>query len=127
MYCTKCGKEITDNSKFCKYCGNESVRKKQTTSGIVKIVSIVVIVISILSIYNTITDTRDDIKRRNKQAEEIKATKHSFNCPYCKAYVTVKEKSLTESASEYSGLCPNCYKLFKIDKKTHKVTVNSKY
>jgi len=23
MYCSKCGKEITDDSKFCEYCGND--------------------------------------------------------------------------------------------------------
>ena len=127
MYCTKCGKEITNNSKFCKYCGNENMKKKQTTSEVVKVVSIVVIVISILSIYNTIKDTKSDIQHRNKQAEEITATKYTFNCLYCKAYISIKEKDLIEYSNEYSGFCPNCHRSFDIDKKTHKVKLNPKY
>lgn len=26
MFCSKCGKEIADGSKFCKYCGNDCVK-----------------------------------------------------------------------------------------------------
>ena len=25
MYCSKCKKEISDSSKFCKYCGNQII------------------------------------------------------------------------------------------------------
>ena len=33
MFCSKCGKEIADGSKFCKYCGNDCVKvsEKQPT------------------------------------------------------------------------------------------------
>lgn len=29
MYCKKCGKEINDNARFCKYCGTEFVKKEK--------------------------------------------------------------------------------------------------
>lgn len=31
MYCSKCSKEISDSSRFCKFCGNEN-RQTITTS-----------------------------------------------------------------------------------------------
>ena len=32
MYCKNCGKEIADNSKFCKYCGENIERLTNTTN-----------------------------------------------------------------------------------------------
>lgn len=32
MYCKKCGKQISDDANFCKYCGTEFV-KKETVNG----------------------------------------------------------------------------------------------
>lgn len=29
MFCTNCGKEIPDESKFCKYCGNRIIKKEE--------------------------------------------------------------------------------------------------
>ena len=37
MYCKKCGKQIADNSKFCKYCGtlvDESLETDSTNDSI---------------------------------------------------------------------------------------------
>ena len=31
MFCPKCGKDLPDNSKFCKYCGSQ-IKKKGTLS-----------------------------------------------------------------------------------------------
>ena len=30
MYCTKCGKEISDNDEFCKYCGNKNISSNES-------------------------------------------------------------------------------------------------
>ena len=32
MYCNKCGKEIPDDAKFCKYCGNKISKNKTPTN-----------------------------------------------------------------------------------------------
>ena len=32
MYCSKCGKQIGDNSKFCEYCGNEAEKTENITT-----------------------------------------------------------------------------------------------
>ena len=31
MFCPKCGKDLPDNSKFCKYCGSQ-IKNKGTLS-----------------------------------------------------------------------------------------------
>ena len=33
MYCRKCGKEINENAKFCKYCGNPVVKGGGSSGG----------------------------------------------------------------------------------------------
>lgn len=30
MFCTNCGKEIPDESQFCKYCGNKISKNEET-------------------------------------------------------------------------------------------------
>ena len=129
MYCTKCGKEITGNSKYCIYCGNGVGKRNQKNSYQATSIctSILLIIISICFIYQAITTTKNTIESNNKRAEDITATRYTFNCPYCRAYVSVKEKDLFEYSNEYSGFCPNCNKIFDIDKKTHKVTVDPKF
>ena len=58
MYCSKCGVEIKGDGKFCPQCGNEIVKKVNTSvqrpiqrrKGSIAILSLVVLVIAIICI-----------------------------------------------------------------------------
>lgn len=54
MYCSKCGKEISDNSKFCENCGNRIVEKaskdKPTITNKKKVITIGIITIILLTL-----------------------------------------------------------------------------
>ncbi len=68
----------------------------EQTSELIKIISIVAIVLSVLLIYHTFSEVKRDneeFTRRTKTwLEEARQVKHSFNCPYCRAYVTLRER-----------------------------------
>lgn len=50
MFCTNCGKEIKNNSKFCQYCGTKQ-KKKFSTKELVIYIVLSLIIISTL-VYN---------------------------------------------------------------------------
>lgn len=118
MYCTKCGKEITDNSKFCKYCGNENMKKKSIPKESQKIISVVIIVILIFAVGRTITGTKNKSEHSNKQT---KSSIISVGCPYCDVHVNLNKENGIERANVYIVKCPNCGKSLGIDKKTNRV------
>lgn len=56
MFCTKCGKEINDNAKFCGYCGNvvemgpPTLKKKMPKTIIFLIVAVAAIIVCIIAV-----------------------------------------------------------------------------
>lgn len=87
----------------------------------IKVIIILVLVFSIIWIFNTFNETKKDTAEFIKRAEEVKekSKEVSFNCPYCKAYVSIKPKYISESGG---CTCPNCRKYLKIDTYSGKVT-----
>ena len=50
MYCSKCGKEIANDSKFCEHCGNEVNNNRHLVIDKRIIIMIVLVLISIVII-----------------------------------------------------------------------------
>ena len=62
MFCSKCGKEIEDNSKYCNYCGNKQknnkikINKKKIIIGLFVMTLIVFGITSVLKLKNMSED-----------------------------------------------------------------------
>ena len=51
MYCKKCGKKIEDDSNYCKYCGSQTEKKKDSYTIPIIIISIIMVLVVLTSIF----------------------------------------------------------------------------
>ena len=134
MYCSKCGKEINDNSQYCKYCGNalnttssnsSKGKENQTATVLAVIFAIISICVSVYVIHGLLDKNNKEYENTMKQLDTFQISV-SFNCPYCKSYVKADQRTFSEMSEYYSCICPNCRKVLRIDKKTNSVTLLNK-
>lgn len=83
MYCSKCGKEITDDSKFCEHCGfhinldkdNKQVKKQSKAKIIIIVILIIVgvagIIIAAIS-YMNYQNYQNELAMKNKIFDKIR-------------------------------------------------------
>lgn len=67
MFCTNCGKEIPDKSRFCVSCGKESTRSKKYTKDLLKKIGVVLSVIFL--VFSSICLYRFLLLKRLKSSE----------------------------------------------------------
>lgn len=110
MYCDKCKKEISDNSKFCRYCGkktsiyteceNISKKNKYTIKRYYGILLFILlpIIVCIPTCYNLEAPTICLILFVVVTiiAFFLTLTEYKFECPNCKEQIEILEKNLKE-------------------------------
>lgn len=91
---------------------NDINSNKKEPPTIVKILIIALIIIGILMTVHAFSETRKDTEAYTRKGQEIKEnlTAVTFNCPYCKAYNSIKQKDLHEIVQ-----CHNCKKWLTIN------------
>ena len=67
MICNKCGKEITDDSKFCEYCGNSISNTEHISSPTITIQPIIITIVCVF-ICVVIFGTWSLIQKNNKNS-----------------------------------------------------------
>ena len=67
MICNKCGKEITDDSKFCEYCGNSISNTEHISSPTITIQPIIITIVCVI-ICVVIFGTWSLIQKNNKNS-----------------------------------------------------------
>ena len=129
MYCSKCGKEITNNGEFCEHCRTRiksvnSSTKNSTLSAIILVIgAIIIVIISVLGIVNVFKGINNEYEESLETLDDMQNS-ISFNCPYCRKRITVNKKNLIDLTDSYSYYCTNCGKGISINKDTGEVTVS---
>lgn len=151
MICNKCKKEISDSSKFCKYCGNETINcefnshsensskiNKYKTTGFVGVAIFAIILIIIFlcangsAIFTTLFDNPFStffftfLFGILVVAIAVSATSIIFNCPNCGEEIKLFQSKLEEINETTSTCkCPKCNKDLIFNTKENTVTVNT--
>lgn len=74
MYCSKCGKEITENEQYCKHCGNKSKQRgrwKKVLRLILELLMIIIIAIQFIVIYGLYSDMYELLDNSAKMLEDL--------------------------------------------------------
>lgn len=114
MHCKKCGKEISENSKFCTYCGsdinkynaNEKLIKKIIciVSGIVGIIFIICIAMYIINNNSTIVASNSDLNNTNSEEAKDKEIFDYLCEESCKIYSKTRDSIFLKGTSEHSDM-----------------------
>ena len=108
-YCTKCGKEIPQNSKFCVSCGNllKESEKINSKSGVnsTKILVVLFLFILIFSIVLSSTNENNssvpNIPNKPNKPSAISFVKDTFNSKTCDEFISCLGKELRADAERF--------------------------
>lgn len=133
MYCSKCGKEISENSKFCSYCGsNNNIEITKNSNKKINnimgwIIAILLVIAAVCCIGYLINSSHQENEETKAEIREQAKPSVKFNCPNCKKRLNVKVEQLYHLSNSYIYGCPNCGKTLTMSGDLKKVYIEEYY
>jgi hypothetical protein len=129
MYCTKCGKQIEDGSRFCEFCGASLTNDSQETQGVQSVPPQIKTLGEQTIIHSGKANHFKNIEAVGGNlylfADKLRFKSHSINIQNHELIINlnqIKEVSFFNSL----GLVPNGLAIKTIDGKTEKFVVNGR-